>query len=1224
MKKWIVCIILTTLTLLTLTLIGWELNASSAQARALDPASGSRRPDLPTGTIINSDITVDTIWTTAGSPYQLTAIIKVYEGVTLTVMPGVQVVVDPDAGLYVMGNLIAKGTSLQPILFTGSNKTPGSWRGLEMFGSQDMPVTAAFDYVTLEYGGLAAISMPANLKLEDAVITMTNSIVRYSGADGISNYGGFFTDNATSLFLDNVQFTGNQGSAVYCADPYCNIKAQNLSASGNGHDTLTYTSHLRGAVVWPKTGIDYLVQVTLVVDTNAVLTIDPGVKVQFDQYASLNVDGGLIAAGTPTQPITFTGSIPEPGWWTGINLGMYGSGLLDLYYCDIGYADINLSLYNNSASIRNCRIHDSSIYGIWNIENSLPWIHYNRFEGNDLAIYQNFDSSLELDARYNWWGDPSGPYATTNPGGVGDEVSDKVTFQPWLTSPDQTSPPKEIILDLTGPNTFAPGSTHSFAAQYSNETNQTIEDAVLRLALPANAEYLDNIVGGILYPEIRQVFWKLGDLAPGARGIVAVRVRFDWGLPFGIKDTVFAQISGSNLPTPPFDVTEYLNYTPNPVTSRVDLTPSQVQADRLLYPELNQLFTQAEGQGYVYGSAQTLSYLQGQQKSVYILLRFNPEFTTLVLMRGADGVMAEKIDGSSATIGNLAQNVRYSLQTGEWTATGGTGILGLAAPQAMTWADCMKNCIEEQLPGYLITKYIKVLGTISDMVSCYEAANGNEDEILGCSNMIADKIPGYGEAVALGICNKDCQDCVQAGEECNDDRCHCCKTDKYRCDSGSFPYGWYGVDVIKIRRCSDGKYLAEEDQTICTLCQKCVEDGAPHCTSKNLMAAAVEVSYPQATSRVDLSTAPYAPSATEDSDCPECQAAKDPNEMYGPQGDLLPGQLVTYTIEYENVGAGEAYGVFIANSLSPSFDLGTLHVISGSASLSSATQNIYFEVGDLAPKGEPGSKGSVGYSVRLKGGLASGTLIQNQAVVHFPSVPEETPTNPVINSIQPLRADPQSLQTTGTQLVSFHLTGKDAGGLPITFAIVEGPFYGVLSGTPPNLSYVAREGFSGRDRVVFTAGNGSASSRPAEISIDVLPDPNDKTIPQVVWVSPAAASTVTISADPIPSPDGSIYQPMIQARFSEALDPATVNGQTVTVSRGGSPVAASMRYDPVTTQLVIYVKTAPPEASTLTVTIGTGVKDLAGNPLAAPYTWSFQVLTAGPSGSTIYLPVVVK
>jgi len=43
-----------------------------------------------------------------------------------------------------------------------------------------------------------------------------------------------------------------------------------------------------------------------------------------------------------------------------------------------------------------------------------------------------YTASAQIDARYSDWGDPSGPYhPTLNPGGLGNQVSDNVLFEPW-------------------------------------------------------------------------------------------------------------------------------------------------------------------------------------------------------------------------------------------------------------------------------------------------------------------------------------------------------------------------------------------------------------------------------------------------------------------------------------------------------------------------------------------------------------------------------------------------------------------------------------------------------------------------------------------------------------------------------------------------------------------------------------------------------------------------
>lgn len=62
---------------------------------------------------------------------------------------------------------------------------------------------------------------------------------------------------------------------------------------------------------------------SIAVAKGVTLTIEPGVEVQFQSNARLNVNGTLAALGTTEQPITFTGVITTPGSWQG--LGFYGT-----------------------------------------------------------------------------------------------------------------------------------------------------------------------------------------------------------------------------------------------------------------------------------------------------------------------------------------------------------------------------------------------------------------------------------------------------------------------------------------------------------------------------------------------------------------------------------------------------------------------------------------------------------------------------------------------------------------------------------------------------------------------------------------------------------------------------------------------------------------------------------------------------------------------------------
>ena len=77
---------------------------------------------------------------------------------------------------------------------------------------------------------------------------------------------------------------------------------------------------------------------------------------------------------------------------------------------------------------------DFNEIGIRARETSGTTVQYNDIYGNRVyGIEVSSGAQFDLSAEYNWWGDPSGPYhPQRNPLGLGDRVSDKVIFSPWL------------------------------------------------------------------------------------------------------------------------------------------------------------------------------------------------------------------------------------------------------------------------------------------------------------------------------------------------------------------------------------------------------------------------------------------------------------------------------------------------------------------------------------------------------------------------------------------------------------------------------------------------------------------------------------------------------------------------------------------------------------------------------------------------------------------------
>ena len=64
-------------------------------------------------------------------------------------------------------------------------------------------------------------------------------------------------------------------------------------------------------------------------------------------------------------------------------------------------------------------------------------IKYNDISGNTEYGVEN-NITTDVDAKYNYWGDPSGPTITTNDRGAGDAVTTNVVYEPWLHTTQAT------------------------------------------------------------------------------------------------------------------------------------------------------------------------------------------------------------------------------------------------------------------------------------------------------------------------------------------------------------------------------------------------------------------------------------------------------------------------------------------------------------------------------------------------------------------------------------------------------------------------------------------------------------------------------------------------------------------------------------------------------------------------------------------------------------------
>ena len=143
------------------------------------------------------------------------------------------------------------------------------------------------------------------------------------------------------------------------------------------------------------------------------------------------------------------------------------------------------------------------------------------------------------------------------------------------------------------------------------------------------------------------------------------------------------------------------------------------------------------------------------------------------------------------------------------------------------------------------------------------------------------------------------------------------------------------------------------------------------------------------------------------------------------------------------------------------------------------------------------------------------------------------------------------------------------------------------------------------------AGNGLAANNAWTFTTGAAAD---TTPPTVTAITPADASTAVCLGK------------TVSATFSEPMNPASLNATTFTVTDGGVAVPGTVSYD-APSQIATFTPTAAAgfaanRSFVVTIVSGaSGVKDLAGNPLATNRTWGFATgaLACGATASAVNL-----
>ena len=223
-------------------------------------------PLVRAGTPVGGPIISDTTWTLAQSPYIVVANVEVWEGVTLTIEPGVEMRFDPEKLLQVKGTLVARGTPDARILFTSNQPEPqpGNWGNIEFTDSSE---DAAFDaegdytggsvlqYCTVEYTGSKVYSW--GIDARNAAPFIDHCIVQHNTGYGPLCVAGGTAENPAIVSNNIVSginarhstvngniVSGNDGTGIYAKHSTVNgntvsandgtgISAEHSTVNGN-------------------------------------------------------------------------------------------------------------------------------------------------------------------------------------------------------------------------------------------------------------------------------------------------------------------------------------------------------------------------------------------------------------------------------------------------------------------------------------------------------------------------------------------------------------------------------------------------------------------------------------------------------------------------------------------------------------------------------------------------------------------------------------------------------------------------------------------------------------------------------------------------------------------------------------------------------------------------------------------------------------------------------
>ncbi|MGD9723480.1 MAG: DUF4082 domain-containing protein [Pirellulales bacterium] len=200
-------------------------------------------------------------------------------------------------------------------------------------------------------------------------------------------------------------------------------------------------------------------------------------------------------------------------------------------------------------------------------------------------------------------------------------------------------------------------------------------------------------------------------------------------------------------------------------------------------------------------------------------------------------------------------------------------------------------------------------------------------------------------------------------------------------------------------------------------------------------------------------------------------------------------------------------------------------------------------------------------------------------------------------------ATPVTITAGATYVASYHTTSGHYSYTRNAFgnAVDSGPLHALANGTSSNGVY--RYGAGG-----FPTQSYQSTNYWVDAVFSTTP-PVDTTAPTVIGFNPTSGATNVAT------------NTAVTVTFSEAMDASTINSTTVQLLDGATPVAASVSYNASTNTATLTPSAALANSTSYSISVtggASGVKDLAGNPLASTVTSSFTTAAVTPTTFSLF------